>query len=102
MVCRYLFEHVFPICFQLEKWGCGIWQDKTFIAEWDRRTAEYEKGKAKTLTLDQLEAKAQRFLAIVRRKIEEIAMAPHNYGTRSRKGALVLDIVDRGRTNILT
>lgn len=33
-----------------------IWGDKEFIAELDRRTAEYESGKAKVLTLDALEA----------------------------------------------
>ncbi|MHA4809556.1 hypothetical protein ACX0G9_15695 [Flavitalea flava] len=36
------------------------WEDKAFIAELDRRTAEYESGKAKVLTLDQLEAKARK------------------------------------------
>ncbi|HEY4290040.1 MAG TPA: hypothetical protein VGN00_23230 [Puia sp.] len=35
-------------------------EGKAFIAELDRRTAEYESGKAKVLTLDQLEAKARR------------------------------------------
>ena len=33
-------------------------EDKKFIAELDRRTAEYESGNAKALTLDQLEARA--------------------------------------------
>lgn len=37
-----------------------VWEDKTFIAELDRRTAEYESGKAKVLTLDQLEAGARK------------------------------------------
>lgn len=36
------------------------WGDKAFIAELDRRTAEYESGKAKILTLDQLEAGARK------------------------------------------
>jgi hypothetical protein len=36
-----------------------LWGDKDFIAELDRRTAEYESGKAKVLTLDQLEAGAR-------------------------------------------
>jgi putative addiction module component (TIGR02574 family) len=35
-------------------------EDKAFIAELDRRTAEYESGKAKVLTLDQLEARARK------------------------------------------
>ncbi|MDR3669009.1 MAG: hypothetical protein P4L35_19440 [Ignavibacteriaceae bacterium] len=33
---------------------------KAFFAELDRRTAEYEAGKAKVLTLDQLEARARK------------------------------------------
>ena len=37
-----------------------LWGDKDFIAELDRRTAEYESGKAKVLTLDQLEAGARK------------------------------------------
>lgn len=36
------------------------WEDETFIAELDRRSAEYESGKAKVLTLDQLESQARR------------------------------------------
>lgn len=35
-------------------------EDKKFIAELDRRTAEYESGNAKVLTLDQLEARARK------------------------------------------
>ncbi len=35
-------------------------EDKTFIATLDRRVAEFESGKAKTLTLDQLEARARK------------------------------------------
>jgi putative addiction module component (TIGR02574 family) len=38
----------------------GFSEDKEFIAELDRRTAEYESGKAKVLTLDQLEARARK------------------------------------------
>jgi len=34
--------------------------NKAFIAELDRRTTEYEDGKAKILTLDQLEAGARK------------------------------------------
>jgi hypothetical protein len=37
-----------------------LWEDKTFIAELDRRSAEYESGKATVLTLDQLEAGARK------------------------------------------
>jgi len=36
-----------------------IWEDAAFVAELDRRTAEYEGGKAKVLTLDELEAKVR-------------------------------------------
>jgi hypothetical protein len=36
------------------------WEDESFIAEMDRRTAEYEKGKAKVLSLAQLEAGARK------------------------------------------
>jgi hypothetical protein len=32
-----------------------LWEDAAFIAELDRRTAEYESGKSKVLTLDELE-----------------------------------------------
>jgi hypothetical protein len=35
-------------------------EDKAFFAELDRRTAEYESGMAKVLTLDQLEARARK------------------------------------------
>ncbi len=35
------------------------WQDESFVAELDRRTAEYESGKAKVYTLDELEAGAR-------------------------------------------
>ena len=37
-----------------------LWSDKDFIAELDRRTAEYESGKAKVLTVDQLETGARK------------------------------------------
>ena len=37
-----------------------LWEDKTFIAELDRRSAEYESGKATVLTLDQLETGARK------------------------------------------
>jgi len=36
------------------------WEDDAFIAELDRRTAEYEQGKAKVYTLDQLEIIARK------------------------------------------
>ena len=32
------------------------WEDESFVAELDRRTAEYESGNAKVYTLDELEA----------------------------------------------
>jgi hypothetical protein len=35
-------------------------EDKAYIAELDRRTSEYESGKAKVLTLGQLEARARK------------------------------------------
>ena len=44
----------------VEKQEDDPWEDKVFIAELDRRTAEYESGKAKVLTLDQLEARARK------------------------------------------
>jgi putative addiction module component (TIGR02574 family) len=36
------------------------WEDPAFIAELDRRTAEYEGGKAKVLSLDELEARVRK------------------------------------------
>ena len=33
----------------------NIWENSATIAELDRRTAEYENGKAKVLTVDELE-----------------------------------------------
>ena len=44
----------------VEKQPGDPWEDEAFIAEMDRRTAEYESGKAKVLTLDQLEAGARK------------------------------------------
>jgi len=44
----------------VEKQDYDPWEDKAFMAELDRRTAEYESGKAKVLTLDQLEAHARK------------------------------------------
>jgi putative addiction module component (TIGR02574 family) len=44
----------------VEKQEDDPWEDKAFIAELDRRTAEYESGKAKVLTLDQLETRARK------------------------------------------
>jgi putative addiction module component (TIGR02574 family) len=37
-----------------------LWEDPAFIAELDRRTAEYESGKAKVLTLDELETRVRK------------------------------------------
>jgi putative addiction module component (TIGR02574 family) len=37
-----------------------LWEDKAFIDELDRRTADYESGKAKVLTLNQLESKVRK------------------------------------------
>jgi putative addiction module component (TIGR02574 family) len=37
-----------------------VWEDSAFIAELDRRTAEYESGKAKVLTLDELETRVRK------------------------------------------
>ena len=36
------------------------WKDEAFVAELDRRTAEYESGKAKVYTLDELEQGARK------------------------------------------
>lgn len=44
----------------VEKQPADLWEDDAFVAEIDRRTAEYESGKAKVLTLDQLEAGARK------------------------------------------
>ena len=37
-----------------------VWGDTSFIAELDRRTAEYESGKAKVLTLDEIETRVRK------------------------------------------
>jgi len=37
-----------------------IWGDTAFIAELDRKTAEYESGKVKVLTLDEIEASVRK------------------------------------------
>jgi len=37
-----------------------LWEDASFIAELDRRTTEYESGKAKVLTLDELESRVRK------------------------------------------
>jgi putative addiction module component (TIGR02574 family) len=37
-----------------------LWEDEAFIAELDRRTSDYESGKAKVLTLDQLELRVRK------------------------------------------
>ncbi|MBS1659801.1 MAG: hypothetical protein JST68_01985, partial [Bacteroidetes bacterium] len=37
-----------------------FWEDKDFVAEVDRRTSEYEAGKARVLSLDELEAGARK------------------------------------------
>lgn len=36
------------------------WTDKAFIAEMDRRTKEYESGKAKLFTLEEMENNARK------------------------------------------
>lgn len=42
-----------------EEQGNELWEDSLFIAELDRRTAEYEGGQAKVLSLDELEARVR-------------------------------------------
>jgi phosphatidylinositol kinase/protein kinase (PI-3 family) len=37
-----------------------LWEDSAFIAELDRRTEEYENGKAKVLSLDELEIRVRK------------------------------------------
>ena len=44
------------------------WTDKEYIAEMDRRFAEVESGKVKTLTLDELEASARKIYRERKRK----------------------------------
>ena len=43
-----------------EEQESDIWGDSELIAELDRRTTEYESGKAKVLTLDQLESRVRK------------------------------------------
>lgn len=43
-----------------EEQESDLWEDKELIAELDRRTAEYESGKAKVLTLDELETRVRK------------------------------------------
>jgi predicted RecB family endonuclease len=37
-----------------------LWEDAAFIAELDRRTVEYEGGKVKVLSLDELETRVRK------------------------------------------
>jgi len=37
----------------------GMWKDKAFMAEMDRRFSEMEKGKVKTFTLEEVEDEAR-------------------------------------------
>lgn len=39
-----------------------VWKDKEFIAELNRRAAEYESGKVKMLTLDELESSVRELI----------------------------------------
>lgn len=43
-----------------EKQEYDVWQDAAFIEELDQRTADYESGKAKVLTLDELESNVRK------------------------------------------
>jgi hypothetical protein len=43
-----------------EKTTYDYWEDESFVKELDRRTAEYETGKAKVFTLAELEAGARK------------------------------------------
>lgn len=43
-----------------EKAAPDYWEDESFVAELDKRTAEYESGKAKIVTLAELEARARK------------------------------------------
>ena len=45
--------------FAKEQRSYDIWEDADFIAELDRRTANYESGKSKVLTFDQVKAKVR-------------------------------------------
>jgi putative addiction module component (TIGR02574 family) len=44
----------------IEEQESDMWGDEEFIAELDRRTAEYESGKAKVLTLNELESNVRK------------------------------------------
>ena len=44
------------------------WNDKTYIAEMDKRFSEMETGKVKGLTLDEAEAKARQSYKNMKRK----------------------------------
>ena len=43
-----------------EKVAYDYWEDESFVAKLDKRTAEYESGKAKVYTLTELEAGARK------------------------------------------
>ena len=43
-----------------EQSAYDYWEDESFVAELDKRTAEYEAGKAKVFTLAELEAGARK------------------------------------------
>jgi hypothetical protein len=43
-----------------EEQESDLWEDSAFIAELDRRTAEFETGKVKVLTLNELEARVRK------------------------------------------
>ena len=44
----------------IEEQENDVWGDEEFIAELDRRTTEYESGKAKILSLNELESKVRK------------------------------------------
>jgi putative addiction module component (TIGR02574 family) len=44
----------------IEEKESDIWGDDEFVAELDRRTAEYESGKVKMLTLDEMESRVRK------------------------------------------
>lgn len=44
----------------VEEQGNELWEDSAFIADLDRRTAEYESGKVKGITLDELETRVRK------------------------------------------
>lgn len=45
--------------FATEQEDTDIWKDKAFLAEMDRRLDEYESGKAKVITWDELKARVR-------------------------------------------